>query len=152
LRALRSAADADAADGRLSGARADAVRRRRCAARLAAPRRRLHLSVQHDGASRGDGARRPGRGPSGGPPARRRARPRGPAPPGGARLRAGAAVRRVAARAPRHRLMDATTLPALLDAVTTRFAAREALVSARRRLTYAALAAEAERVERALAA
>jgi fatty-acyl-CoA synthase len=49
--------------------------------------------------------------------------------------------------------MDApTTLPALLDQVSTTFATREALVSVRRRLTYAALAIEAEAATDALAA
>jgi fatty-acyl-CoA synthase len=54
----------------------------------------------------------------------------------------------VAARAARR----AVTLPALLDDAADRFGPREALVSGRRRMTYAELARESVRIGRALAA
>src|SRR5581483_7909008 len=122
--------------------------RRGRAARVAHPRRRLHISVQHDGAPRRHRARGLlGRGVAGRPPARRRARSRGPAPPGRPRVRARAAIRRVAAGAARR-----VTLPELLDDLEARLGPREALVSARRRLTYSGLADESVRIGRALAA
>lgn len=48
--------------------------------------------------------------------------------------------------------VEAATLPALLDTLAARFGERDALVSARRRLTYAGLATEAATIGRALAA
>lgn len=65
---------------------------------------------------------------------------------------------RVAARAARpggvaaRRVDPSATLPALLDAVAARSGAREALVSSRRRMTYADLVAESTAIARALAA
>src|SRR6266404_3165298 len=47
---------------------------------------------------------------------------------------------------------DPVTLPAFLDALAARFGEREALVSARRRVTYAELAAESTAIARGLAA
>src|SRR2546422_10623270 len=47
---------------------------------------------------------------------------------------------------------DPVTLPAFLDGLAARFGEREALVSARRRVTYAELAAESTAIARGLAA
>src|SRR2546422_8186875 len=47
---------------------------------------------------------------------------------------------------------DPVTLPAFLDGLAARFGEREALVSARRRVTYAELAAESAAIARGLAA
>src|SRR6266571_8232007 len=50
------------------------------------------------------------------------------------------------------RAREPVTLPAFLDGLAARFGEREALVSARRRVTYAELAAESTAIARGLAA
>src|SRR3989441_2381820 len=50
------------------------------------------------------------------------------------------------------RAREPVTLPAFLDGLAARFGGREALVSPRRRMTYAELAAESTAIARALAA
>src|SRR5439155_18190929 len=126
------------------------VRGGRRAVRVPDPCRRVHVSVQPDRRSGGDGTRgllrrrTPRR-----PPARRRARAGRPAPPGRPRVGAGAAGRRVAEGAAEH---VTATLPALLDDLAARFGSREALVSSCCRMTYAELAAESVAVARGLVA